>query len=440
MFFDRPEAGERALLVHCHIGQRSSAPSDDATDELSVDAQEFVELVRSAGVSPVYLASAHRKKPTPRFYIGTGKVAELGELVREHSIDVVLFDQMLSPSQERNLEAELCCKVLDRTGLILDIFAQRARSHAGKLQVELAQLQHIATRLVRGWTHLERQKGGIGMRGPGESQLETDRRLLRERIKWINKRLDKVNSQRQQGRRARSRAELPTVALVGYTNAGKSTLFNALSDSDVYAQDQLFATLDTTMSAIKLPAFGKIILADTVGFVRELPHKLVEAFKATLEEAAEADLLLHVIDASASNVDEQIQAVNTVLAEIGAADIPVIEVMNKMDLVANYGKGVEPLTVGAQPNKKIWVSAQRKTGLDELASAIAEHLSGETWCGELTLPAAYGRLRAQLFSIGAVDRETVSESGECCLHVRYRRDQLARLLSQAGLDLPPMPK
>jgi len=436
LFFDRPDAGERALLVHCQMGQRSSLSGSESSAELSDEAQEFVELVRSAGVVPIYLATARRNLPTPRFYVGAGKVAELGELVREHKIDVVLFDQALSPSQERNLEAELCCKVLDRTGLILDIFAQRARSHAGKLQVELAQLQHIATRLVRGWTHLERQKGGIGMRGPGESQLETDRRLLRERIKWINKRLDKVNAQRQQGRRARSRAELPTVALVGYTNAGKSTLFNALTQSDVYAKDQLFATLDTTMSAIQIPAFGKVVLADTVGFVRDLPHKLVEAFKATLEEAAEADLLLHVVDASASNVDEQIQAVNTVLAEIGAAEIPCIEVMNKMDLVANHGSGVEPLTVTEQRHQKVWISAQRKTGLEALGAAIAERLSGEIWRGEITLPAAQARMRAQLFDMGAVEHESINQNGEYCLRLCYRRDPLARLLGNRLTALP----
>ena len=493
MFFDRPDAGERALLVHCdffsapnHSAAAFSRESaeDPAVDSPSIDAaetdafpvdttdssnntdgannidsvtdstaegesniynpdqyepcvNEFIDLARSAGVDPIELVTAKRKKATPKFFIGSGKVAEIKALVEQNKIDVVMFNHALSPSQERNLEQELCCKVLDRTGLILDIFAQRARSHAGKLQVELAQLRHISTRLVRGWTHLERQKGGIGLRGPGESQLETDRRLLRERIKWISGRLDKVNSQRQQGRRARKRAELPTIALVGYTNAGKSTLFNKVSQATVYAADQLFATLDPTLRSVKLPQIGKIILADTVGFVSDLPHQLIAAFKATLEEAAEADLLLHVIDASAEDVNENIRAVDEVLAEIGAGELPVLHVMNKIDCLPT----VQPHTDKAGADNedmpyRVWLSAQSGAGIDGLVAALAELLGGAFWRGTLSLPAYEAKLRAQLYSVGAVTNESVSEQGEYQLDLCFPRDDLTRLMASANVLLP----
>ena len=311
------------MLVHLHL-------SSELERE---DPREFEELVLSAGGDPVAFIMGSRDVPHARTFVGSGKLEEIAAAVAEHEAQIVMFNHSLSPSQERNLERELKCRVLDRTGLILDIFAQRARTHEGKLQVELAQLEHMSTRLVRGWTHLERQKGGIGLRGPGETQLETDRRLLRARIKSIQGRLLKVRKQRDQGRRARRRAELPTLSLVGYTNAGKSTLFNRLTDSEVYAADQLFATLDPTLRRLDLDNIGPVVMADTVGFIAHLPHKLVAAFKATLEETLNADLLLHVIDAATEQRDEHIHQVNDVLEEIGARDIPQLQVYNKLDLL-----------------------------------------------------------------------------------------------------------
>ena len=284
MFFDRPESGELAILIHLNLDNELEPENP----------REFEELVLSAGGDPVGEIAGHRKTPHPRYFVGTGKLEEIRGEVSRTGAELIIFNHDLSPGQERNIEQELCCRVLDRTGLILDIFAQRAQTHEGKLQVELAQLEYFSSRLVRGWTHLERQKGGIGLRGPGETQLETDRRLLRARIKSIHRRLDKVRRQRQQSRRSRRRADTPTVSLVGYTNAGKSTLFNKLTGAGVYAADKLFATLDPTMRAVKLPATGTVIFADTVGFISHLPHKLIEAFRATLEEAASATLLLHV--------------------------------------------------------------------------------------------------------------------------------------------------
>src|SRR5690606_12156913 len=328
LFFERPDGGERAILVHLD-GQDPAAREDP---------QEFQELVRSAGADTVGFVSVARHQPSAKFLIGSGKVEELRDLVREGEVELVIFNHTLTPSQERNLERALECRVLDRTGLILDIFAQRARTHEGKLQVELAQLEHMSTRLVRGWTHLERQKGGIGLRGPGETQLETDRRLLRVRIRQIKQRLEKVRGQREQARRGRRRADIQLVSLVGYTNAGKSTLFNALTQSSVYAADQLFATLDPTLRRLELDDLGPVVLADTVGFIRHLPHKLVESFRATLEESSNADLLLHVIDAHEPERDEQIEQVLAVLTEIGAHELPILEVYNKVDLL----EGIEP--------------------------------------------------------------------------------------------------
>ena len=306
MFFDRPGSGERAVLVHLNLSSESERE----------DPREFEELVLSAGGDPVAYIMGQRDAPHPGTFVGSGKLEEIAACVREHDAQIVMFNHALSPSQERNLERALQCRVLDRTGLILDIFAQRARTHEGKLQVELAQLQHMSTRLVRGWTHLERQKGGIGLRGPGETQLETDRRLLRARIRSITSRLEKVRRQRDQGRRSRRRAEVPTVSLVGYTNAGKSTLFNRLTASTVYAADQLFATLDPTLRRLQLENVGPVVLADTVGFIAHLPHKLVEAFKATLEETLNADLLLHVIDAASDERDDNIYQVQLSLIHI----------------------------------------------------------------------------------------------------------------------------
>ncbi|HHQ41098.1 MAG TPA: GTPase HflX, partial [Chromatiales bacterium] len=321
--YERPRRGERAVLVHI----------DFAAERDREGLEEFRGLVASAGASEVALVRARRREPDPRYLIGSGKVEEIAAAVEACGGEVVIFNHALSPSQERNLERRVRCRVLDRTTLILDIFAQRARSHEGKLQVELAQLRHLATRLVRGWTHLERQKGGIGLRGPGETQLETDRRLIGERIKVLRRRLERVRRQRAQGRRARRRAAVPTVSLVGYTNAGKSTLFNRLTHAGVYAADQLFATLDPTVRRVALERAGDVVLADTVGFIRHLPHDLVAAFRSTLEETTEAALLVHVIDASDERHDEAAAEVREVLREIGAEQIPQLEVMNKIDRI-----------------------------------------------------------------------------------------------------------
>ncbi len=347
--FDRYEAGEQAILVHINFTQEGGEWEDLSECEM---------LVSSAGVNTLRVVTGSRKTPPhPKYYVGEGKAQEIAEAVRAEEAEIVIFNHSLSPAQERNLEQLCKCRVLDRTGLILDIFAQRARTHEGKLQVELAQLRHISTRLIRGWTHLERQKGGIGLRGPGETQLETDRRLLRDRIKTILRRLEKVSKQRDQGRRARNRAEIPTISLVGYTNAGgKSTLFNQVTNAGgVYAADQLFATLDPTLRKIDVADVGTSILADTVGFIRHLPHDLVAAFKATLKETQDASLLLHVVDASDERFRENIDAVDNVLEEIDADEVPVLIVMNKIDNL----EGAEPRIERDEDGipRRVWVSA-----------------------------------------------------------------------------------
>ncbi len=421
MFFERPGGGERAILVHLD-GQDPAAREDP---------QEFQELARSAGAETVGFVNVSRHQPSAKFLIGSGKVEELHDLVKEGEAELVIFNHTLTPSQERNLERALECRVLDRTGLILDIFAQRARTHEGKLQVELAQLEHMSTRLVRGWTHLERQKGGIGLRGPGETQLETDRRLLRVRIRQIKQRLEKVRGQREQARRGRRRADIPSVSLVGYTNAGKSTLFNALTESDVYAANQLFATLDPTLRRLELDDVGPVVLADTVGFIRHLPHKLVESFRATLEESSNADLLLHVIDAHEPERDQQIEQVLAVLGEIGANELPMLEVYNKVDLM----EGIEPQIQRDADGKpqRVWVSARDGLGLDLVRQAIAELLGNDLFVGTLCLPQRLGRLRAQFFELSAVQRETHDDEGGSLLEVRLPRIELNRLISREGL-------
>jgi len=384
---------------------------------------EFGELARSAGASVVGTLTARVDRPNPRYFVGTGKAEELAMQRKALDADLILVNRTLSPVQERNLEKLTECRVVDRTGLILDIFAQRARSHEGKLQVELAQLKHMSTRLVRGWTHLERQRGGaIGLRGPGETQLELDRRLLSDRVKQLEKRLDKVETQRAQARRARQRNALPVVALVGYTNAGKSTLFNTMTGAEVYAADQLFATLDPTLRRLNGLDCGPILLADTVGFIRDLPHDLVAAFRSTLAEARDADLLLHVIDASDPERDERIEDVATVLHEIGAADLPQVLVFNKIDLVdaerhegddSPHRKGIAPRLdwIDGGETPRAWVSAIQGQGLDGLKLAIERRLGAERIRAELHVPATAGRLRARLHAQGLVADESADDSG-----------------------------
>jgi GTP-binding protein HflX len=421
LLFERPKSGERAVLVHL----------DFHSEDEREDSNEFVQLVTSAGGDPVDFITGSRKRPDARLFIGTGKLEEIRESLVANDGELVLFNHALSPSQERNIERELQCRVLDRTGLILDIFAQRANTHEGKLQVELAQLQHMSTRLVRGWTHLERQKGGIGLRGPGESQLETDRRLLRARITAIQARLQKVRRQREQARRARRRAEIPALSLVGYTNAGKSTLFNVLTASKVYVADQLFATLDPTVRRIKVSDVGPVILADTVGFIRHLPHKLVEAFRATLEEAVMADLLIHVIDCSDPERQDNVKQVLGVLAEIGAGDIPVLEVYNKTDLV-----NAEPRIDRNDQGKpvRVWLSARDSRGLALFYQALSEILGNEICETSITLSAGQGRLRGLLYDLAAVMDERLGDDGSQYLQLRLLESDWQRFLSNESVS------
>lgn len=376
----------------------------------SADLQEFRGLATSAGANIVSEILCRREAPDPKYFVGTGKLDELYGRVVSQQADTVVFNKPLSPAQERNLELYLKCKVLDSTKLILNIFAQRARSFAGKLQVELAQLQHMTTRLVRGWTHLERQRGGIGLRsGPGETQLEADRRVLRQKIVAVRKRLVKLEKQRTQNRRARKRAEIPTVALVGYTNAGKSTLFNRLVAAGVKEADQLFTTLDPTLRRIELENFGTVILADTVGFIRNLPHELVEAFHATLEETCEADLLLHVIDASDPEKSDKIEVVNGVLETIGANHIPQLLVFNKIDLLENFESRVD-FAQNSLP-QKVWISTLDNLGLDLLCESIKQLLSPHKKEIDLGLLPSATQVRAALYKDNLVIDEHVDEFG-----------------------------
>jgi GTP-binding protein HflX len=426
--FERSRKGETALLIQPHAG----GPADEGLLE------EFADLARSAGATVAHLATARIDRPNPATLLGSGKLEEIKALAEASGADLVLVNHPLTPGQERNLEKYLERRVVDRTGLILDIFAQRARSAEGKLQVELAQLRHMATRLVRGWTHLERQRGGsIGLRGPGETQLETDRRLLQKRVEQLQKRLDKVEVQRTQMRRARVRSELPRVALVGYTNAGKSTLFNALTGADAYADDRLFATLDPTVRRIELPG-GAVVLADTVGFVRDLPHELVAAFRSTLSEAREGDLLLHVIDAADPQREERIAQVDAVLQEVGAGELPQVLVYNKIDRIDGAIERHE------QPNdvrERVWISARDGRGLDLLREAIAGAVGTERVQGEVRLPPEAGRLRARLHALEAVRGEAhdASDGGGWTLTVDLALADAARLASQAdGAPLRPL--
>ncbi|AGA91127.1 GTP-binding protein HflX [Thioflavicoccus mobilis 8321] len=412
---ERPRSGEQAVLVNLTIG-----PSDG-----EAAAEELRQLADAAGAVCVGTLGGSRAVPDARLFIGSGKAEELKGLVAAEGADLVIFNHVLSPAQQRNLERELGRRVVDRTGLILDIFAQRARSFEGKLQVELAQLEHLATRLVRGWTHLERQKGGIGLRGPGETQLETDRRLLDKRIAVLKRRLARIGAQRDQGRRARRKAELPAVALVGYTNAGKSTLFNRLTGAGVYQADQLFATLDPTLRRLPLPSGQVVTVADTVGFVSDLPHELVAAFRATLEETRSAELLLHVIDAAAATRDRQIEDVTAVLAEIGAEAVPQLQVMNKIDLLEDAMPRVEYDAQGRPA--RVWLSAGDGVGLDLLMAAIAERCRGADTRRRVRLAPRDGRLRAWLYSHGQVLVDVELPAGGWEIEVRIPALALERL-------------
>lgn len=409
--FERPSGGERAILVQLALHDLN------AEDALA----EFTELAWSAQAEVLSCVLGTRTTPEAKYYVGLGKAEEIREQVVALDAELVLVNHELSPSQERNLERLLKCRVVDRSGLILDIFAQRARTFEGKLQVELAQLQHLSTRLIRGWTHLERQKGGIGLRGPGETQLETDRRLLRARIKYINKRLEKVRSNRDQNRRARQKSGMPTVSLVGYTNAGKSSLFNALTGDHIYTADQLFATLDPTMRKLNLPGSSSIILADTVGFIRDLPHHLVEAFQATLEETMEADLLLHVVDITDPNWRDTIDEVENVLKSIGIPEnIKIIQVFNKIDTKQVSAKMDYKF-------RKVWISAKTGAGLDYLTEAIIVQLFGEWQEEEIIVPLDNAKLRAELYKLKAVVSETVTESGDWKIKIRLTPTEKKRL-------------
>ena len=416
MFFDRPAPGSKAMLVFIR-----NKTSDLATHE------EVEELARSAGMAVVGLIESARRDPHPKTMVGSGKVDEIKVAAEAAGANLILFSEDLSSTQERNLEGALDLRVLGRTGLILEIFAQRARTHEGKLQVELAQLEHSASRLVRGWTHLDRQRGGAGagLGGAGETQLEADQRLLAARNKKIKERLERVQRQRHQSRRARARSETATVALAGYTNAGKSTLFNRLTQSAVHAADQLFATLDPTLRQISLPLTGKAVISDTVGFIRALPHGLVESFKATLEEVTEATLILHVVDASAGEKQERMDAVNGVLSEIGAREVPQLLILNKSDIQGVTGPLVRRDAAGKAYS--VQVSSLTGVGLPELLSCIDELISDDVVTTVLTLKPEQGMIRAKCFELASVIEEVMDENGTIAMHLRIEKKNLARL-------------
>jgi GTP-binding protein HflX len=418
--FERPQSGERAILLHASPG---GTPDPN-------EREEFAELAASAGAVIVDQLVSARRRPDSRYFIGKGKLDDVRQSVHDHDAELIISSAPLTPSQERNLEKSLNCRVLDRAGLILDIFAQRARSFEGKLQVELAQLRHLSTRLVRGWTHLERQKGGIGLRGPGETQLETDRRLIGKRIRQLKERLDHVDSRRTMNRRNRIRAEIPTVALVGYTNAGKSTLFNALTQADVYVEDKLFATLDPTVRKLELPDRSEVILADTVGFVRDLPHELIAAFRSTLQEAREADLILHLIDASDPNRWQRVRQVNAVLRELDADRVPQIRVYNKIDKLDRKPR----LTNNRHgEGRAVWLSAVTGEGIPLLLDAIANRLGRKKVHGVIRLDASQGRQRALLFEMGAVLQEQPADDGGWHIELEMTERDFRRFAKRENL-------
>ncbi len=434
--FDRPPSGQKAVLVHLDIHSANSGTP--ASGDYASDRREFEELARSAGAQVCAVIGGSRQRPDAGLFVGSGKADEVAAAVAADDVDLAIFNHDLSPSQERNLEKLLRCRVLGRAGLILDIFATRARSHEGKLQVELAQLRHLSTRLVRGWTHLERQKGGIGLRGPGETQLEVDRRLVRDKIAILRKHLDEVRQRRAQNRGARRRNEIPTVSLVGYTNAGKSSLFNALTGDDSFASNQLFATLDTTVRRLDLPTGEPVVVADTVGFIRDLPHDLIAAFRATLEESREAALLLHVIDAADAERIVRIEQVAAVLREIEADQVPCLQVFNKIDLREDELPRIERDENGVAV--RVYVSARDGSGLELLKAAIAERLRPDLPEFDIVVPARSARLRAQLFELRAVRAESVDDDGGTHLKVRLPYERLRGLCVAAGLKPPPQPQ
>ena len=428
MFFDRPEAGRRAVILHVHFRRAADAGAETIGDEAAL--AECAELARTAAVNVVDTVTASRDHPHPRWFIGRGKLEELETRMAMADADLLILNHELGAGQQRNLEQSLKCRVLSRTELILGIFAGRARTYEGQLQVELAQLKHAQTRLIRGWTHLDRQKGGIGLRGAGETQLELDQRMLGERIKATERKLDQVARRRALGRRRRERSKTPTISLVGYTNAGKSTLFNSLTTARVLSEDKLFATLDPTMRRLQIDGVGEVVLADTVGFISQLPHSLIEAFKATLEEVAGADLLLHVVDGASPGVDARVAEVNAVLDEIGARALPTLLVLNKMDLA--------PDDAEIHRAEGIEVSALTGEGLPALCRVIADAL-GVSAPAEVLLAPEDGRTRAWLYRLGAVIEESMAEDGRVALRLRADPVLLQRLeslptvlLQQAG--------
>lgn len=415
-----PAQSERIILVSVAV---------QMLDDL--DSAEFALLAKSAGAEVVEHIHVQRLRPDAKLFVGSGKAEEIAERVEALEAELVIFDHALTPAQARNLERVVQCRVVDRTELILDIFAQRARTFEGKLQVELAQLAHMSSRLVGGRLGLDGQKGGIGLRGPGETQLETDRRLLKVRMTQLKAKLDKVRQTRIQGRAARQKAAVPTVSLVGYTNAGKSTLFNRLAHSDVYAADQLFATLDPTLRRLDWDGIGTLVLADTVGFVRNLAHSLVESFKATLEETLEANLILHVIDSSSHDMHEQIEAVEKVLKEIGV-DTPILRVYNKIDQ-----SGEEAKIIYAKPHQpdRVYVSAHSAAGLDLLKQAVQECLMGQLQSFDMVLKPAYGKLRTQLYNLNVINQEHYDDEGNLHLQVAMAPAKLEQLIKQAHLPI-----
>ncbi|MFT6835431.1 MAG: GTP-binding protein HflX [Francisellaceae bacterium] len=423
--FEGKEGGDRCLLISIEFSGKK---------ELNADIQELHGLVSAAKLFPIQKLQFKRKLPDAKLFLGKGKAQEAQDIIKDNDINVVVFNHPITPSQERNLELQLDCKIIDRTGIILEIFADRAKTREGKLQVELARLSYQSTRLVKGWSHLERQKGGIGVRGgPGEKQLELDKRMLRERIISIQLSLEKVKKQRRLGRSSRKKANIPTIAFVGYTNAGKSTLFNTICGSDVFVKDQLFATLDPTLRKVNIPKFGPVVFSDTVGFIKNLPHKLVEAFSATLEETIEADLLIHVIDYSDENYPEYSKQVYSVLKQIHSDQKPIIEVYNKIDLMENTQAHV--LLNEPEGTDSIWLSAVQNTGIDILFESIAHHFH-KNWCyGKLIIPTTKSKIRSELYDLGVIKSESTSEDGEYILELNIARSDLLRIIQDNNLEM-----